>query len=252
MCDITKSKTNRIKLGYARVSTENQSLERQIKKFETLGINERDIFQDKFTGKEISRPGFNDLLKNAELLKDRGFEIDLYFDDISRFSRTSEEGQKLYYSLIEKGYNLIFIATPHINSYAMKERLNSIQNIDMENLGELGDAIKNLVIAVIKFQVATEFDRVQKDREEKVRMIKEGMKREEVKKKLGKRMIYPINLEEVFNLYFEKKITKVQIAKELIFDTKKGRRKGISRSTLYENWNKYLERIGVINDDEIN
>ena len=240
---ISKGKENTIRLAYARVSTEQQSLDRQIKKFKEIGINERDIFKDKFTGKEINRPAFNELLQNAELLKRRGFDIELYFDDISRFSRTSEEGQKLYYSLIEKGYKLVFIATPHINSEAMKERFNSIQNIDMKNLGEVGEAIKNLVIAVIKFQVATEFDRVQKDREEKVRMIKEGLKREDVKEKLGKRIIYPQNLEEVMKRYKNKEITKVEVAKELVFITNKGVRKGIARSRLYENWDKYVEYL---------
>ena len=236
---------NTIKLGYARVSTKDQNLSRQLKKFKEIGINDRDTYTDKFTGKEISRPGFDEFLRNADILLKRGFDVELYFDDISRFSRTSKEGQELYYNLIEKGYKLIFLSTPHINSEVIKERFQSIQNIDMNNLGELGDVIKNLVITVIKMQVATEFDRVQKDREEKIRMIEEGMARKEVKEKLGKRMIYPDNLEEVMTKYMNKEINKREICELLRFTSSKGVKVGLSRKQLYNNWDKYLEKIGV-------
>ena len=236
---------NTIKLGYARVSTKDQNLERQLKKFKDLGINDRDIYTDKFTGKEISRPGFDDFLYNVDVLRARGFDVELYFDDISRFSRTSKEGQELYYKLIEKGCKLIFLSTPHINSEVIKERFQSIQNIDMNNLGALGDVIKNLVVTVIKMQVATEFDRVQKDREEKIRMTEEGMARKEVKEKLGKRMIYPDNLEEVMARYLNKEINKREVCELFRFTTSRGIKVGLSRKQLYNNWDKYLEKIGM-------
>ena len=39
--------------GYARVSSKEQNEERQLKAFEELGINERDIFIDKQSGKDF-------------------------------------------------------------------------------------------------------------------------------------------------------------------------------------------------------
>lgn len=237
------SKVTIIRLAYARVSTKNQSLERQIKKFRELGIMERDIFSDKYTGGKMERPGFENFLETAEFLKSRGHEIELYFDDISRFSRTSKEGQELYYKLIEEGYRLIFLKTPYINSEAVKERLMSVQNIDVDNLGELGEAIKSLVTAMVKFQIASEFDRVQKERDDIVRRTKEGLARPEVKKKLGKQMIYPVNLEKVFERYFNKEINKGEVAEQLIFKTAKGERRGMCRSQLRANWDKYVEKF---------
>lgn len=245
MKGISVVKPSIIRLAYARVSTKNQSLERQLKKFRDLGIAERDIFSDKYTGGKMERPGFENFLGTASFLKERGYEIEMYFDDISRFARTSKEGQELYYNLIEEGYSLIFLKTPHINSVAVKERLMSVQNIDVNNLGELGEAIKNLVTAMIKFQVATEFDRVQKERDDIVRRTKEGLARPEVKKKLGKQVIYPINLKQVFTRYFNKEINKGGVASELIFKTSKGERHGMSRTQLRANWDKYLEKIGM-------
>lgn len=245
MSDIMVVNSDTIRLAYARVSTKNQSLERQVRKFRELGIDERDIYTDKYTGGKIERPGFNEFLRIAKVLKKRGFEVELYFDDISRFSRTSTEGQKLYYELMESGYKLIFLKTPHINSEAVKERMVATQNIDMNNLGKLGEAIKNLVTVVIEMQVATEFDRVQKEREDISRRTKEGLLRPEIKKKLGKQTLYPVNLEKVVERVLNKEITKTQAAKEMIFETKNGKRYGMSRSQLMNNWDKYLEKIGV-------
>ena len=51
-----------MKFGYARVSTNDQSLERQIKALKDAGIDEQNIFSDKISGAKESRPGLDDLL----------------------------------------------------------------------------------------------------------------------------------------------------------------------------------------------
>lgn len=48
--------------GYARVSTKDQNLNRQIAALQAEGIDERDIFADKKSGKDFDRPEFNSLL----------------------------------------------------------------------------------------------------------------------------------------------------------------------------------------------
>jgi len=59
--------TNKI-FGYARVSTKEQNLDRQIKAFTDLGIDERDIIIDKESGKNVNRKGYQSL-KNGMLRK---------------------------------------------------------------------------------------------------------------------------------------------------------------------------------------
>lgn len=49
--------------GYARVSSKDQNEERQIVSFKEYGINERDIYIDKQSGKDFDRKQFN-ILKN--------------------------------------------------------------------------------------------------------------------------------------------------------------------------------------------
>lgn len=51
-----------MKFGYARVSTADQSLGRQIEALKAQGIEERNIFTDKISGVKESRPGLDDML----------------------------------------------------------------------------------------------------------------------------------------------------------------------------------------------
>lgn len=47
--------------GYIRVSSKDQNLDRQIEAMEAQGINERDIYQDKQSGKDTNRPQYQAL-----------------------------------------------------------------------------------------------------------------------------------------------------------------------------------------------
>ena len=51
---------------YARVSTTEQNLDRQVELFRSLGADDRDIITDKQSGKSLDRTGYN-ALKNAIL-----------------------------------------------------------------------------------------------------------------------------------------------------------------------------------------
>lgn len=74
--------------GYIRVSTKDQNEARQLKEMGELGIDERDIFIDKESGKDFSRPQY-------QTLKARLREGDLlYIKSIDRFGRNSKEIMK--------------------------------------------------------------------------------------------------------------------------------------------------------------
>ena len=51
---------------YARVSTKDQNLDRQIAAFEAMGATDRDIITDKESGKDLDRKGYQ-ALKNVLL-----------------------------------------------------------------------------------------------------------------------------------------------------------------------------------------
>ncbi|MDN6159798.1 MAG: recombinase family protein, partial [Staphylococcus equorum] len=50
-----------MKIGYARVSTQDQKLENQIEELQKAGAEK--IYQEKFTGTTTQRPVFNELLQ---------------------------------------------------------------------------------------------------------------------------------------------------------------------------------------------
>lgn len=67
---------------YARVSTSEQNLARQIEAFKALGADEREIVTDKQSGKDLDRPGYQSL-KNV-LLRDGDTLVVKSFDRLSR------------------------------------------------------------------------------------------------------------------------------------------------------------------------
>ncbi|MBR0221821.1 MAG: recombinase family protein, partial [Synergistaceae bacterium] len=74
--------------GYARVSTQQQNIERQVR---NILSEDKDaiIVRETYTGKIISRPEFEKLLKTVKP------GDTLIFDSVSRMSRNAEEGFKL-------------------------------------------------------------------------------------------------------------------------------------------------------------
>lgn len=68
--------------GYARVSTREQNLDRQIEALKQCGIDERDIITDKASGKDLNRQGYQSL-KNT-MLRDNDTLIIKSLDRLSR------------------------------------------------------------------------------------------------------------------------------------------------------------------------
>ena len=68
--------------GYARVSTREQHLDRQLKALMDAGVEERDIIMDKVSGKDLEREGYRSL-KN-HFLRDGDTLIVKSLDRLSR------------------------------------------------------------------------------------------------------------------------------------------------------------------------
>ncbi len=82
------------KIGYARVSTEDQSLELQIDALEKEGCEQ--IFQDKMSGRTTNRPQFNECLKYLRT----GDTLVVY--KLDRLGRTTKQLINLVSELQEK------------------------------------------------------------------------------------------------------------------------------------------------------
>lgn len=80
--------------GYARVSTKDQNLARQLKDFEEMGIKNRFIIKDEQSGKDFNRKGYNSLVGteyNAPLLHEGDL---LVIHSIDRMGRNYTEIQE--------------------------------------------------------------------------------------------------------------------------------------------------------------
>ena len=80
--------------GYARVSTKEQNLARQLKDFEKMGIDKRFIIVDEQSGKDFNRKGYNSLVGteyNAPLLHEGDLMV---IHSIDRMGRDYTEIQE--------------------------------------------------------------------------------------------------------------------------------------------------------------
>lgn len=95
-----------VELGYARVSTVKQNLERQIAALHDAGISDERVFTDKKTGATVERNGLNALLKYAR----KGDTLVVY--TLDRLGRNLREVLNLVHDLDERGVAVRSIADP--------------------------------------------------------------------------------------------------------------------------------------------
>lgn len=114
--------------GYARVSSREQHLDRQIEALRGHGIDERDIISDKQSGKDFDRPGYIALMGGMLRRGDT-----LVIKELDRLGRDYEMIKDEWQKLRQLGIDVIVLDTPIINT-ANKSDLekNLISNIVFE------------------------------------------------------------------------------------------------------------------------
>ena len=167
-------------VGYARVSTEKQKLDRQI-----ANLKERYpdivIVSEVFTGSTDNRPKWKKLMRQCKA----GNVKKLVFDEVSRFSRNAEEAIVEYKELYSLGIEMEFIKEPHINSSVYRqasERRIEIATESMDSdtanlINTVIDGLNDYLMAVAEKQIYLAFDHAQKERELLSKRTSEGLKR---------------------------------------------------------------------------
>lgn len=87
-----------MKLGYARVSTNDQKLETQIELLKSAGAEE--IYQEKFTGTTTDRPEFTKLIHLLQR------DDCLIVTKLDRFARNTREALEIIQQLFDRGINV--------------------------------------------------------------------------------------------------------------------------------------------------
>lgn len=84
-------------IGYARVSTVDQNLDRQIDQLIEKGVDKRNIYQEKVTGTKKDRPALNKMLDELQ-------EGDVVLiTDLTRISRSTPDLLAIFDKIKEKG-----------------------------------------------------------------------------------------------------------------------------------------------------
>lgn len=177
--------------GYCRVSSKEQNEERQIIAFKELGINERDIYIDKQSGKDFNREQYN-------LMKHNLRENDLLvIKSIDRLGRN-------YNMIIEEWRDI----TKNIKADI---KVIDMPILDTSNNKELlGNVISDIVLGLLSYVAETERTFIRQRQREGIDIAKnKGIKfgRPRIKK--------PINFDYVVNRWKNKEMSTKEALMEL-------------------------------------
>lgn len=170
---------------YARVSTTEQNLDRQIELFRSLGAEDRDIITDKQSGKSLDRTGYN-ALKNA-ILRAGDTLVIKSLDRLSR-SKTDIKNELKYFK---------------DNNIRLKVADLPTTMIDLaDEQSWVIDMVNNILIEVLSSIAEQEYNTIHQRQSEGIAAAKAKGKH------LGRpKLIKPDNWDSVISEYKENRIT---------------------------------------------
>ena len=186
--------------GYARVSTCDQNENRQIIALKEMGVPEKNIFLDKFSGKDFDRPQYKKLLKK---LDDNSV---LYIKSIDRLGRSYRDLSEQWRIITkDKGADIVVVDMPILDTRREK------------NL--LGTLISDLVLALLSYVAECEYQSIHQRQAEGIAAAKaRGVHFGRMSRPL------PDNFQEVYQKWKHKKISVSKAAEEC----------GMPQTTFYE------------------
>ena len=154
--------------GYCRISTKQQSIDRQIRNIKNE-YSTAVIVTEAYSGTTINRPEWNKLYKKAKT----GDTI--VFDSVSRMSRNADEGFALYEELYNKGIELVFLKEPHINTAIYKKALQNNVSMTGTNVDYILEGVNKYLMALAKEQIRIAFEQSEKEVEDLHQRTREGI-----------------------------------------------------------------------------
>lgn len=186
-------------VGYARVSTKEQNLDRQLAALRQF-VDDEFIVKDKASGKDFDRPGYQSLKHGIGKLV-RGDT--LYIKSLDRLSRNKDEAKKELQYFKENGIRLKIIDLP-----------TTMADFP-DNQAWVLDMVTNILIEVYTSIAENERETIRKRQREGLdAMPIDNMTGKKRSKKTGRcigrpRSSYPPNWNEVYTKWKSKEITAV-------------------------------------------
>lgn len=136
------------RIGYARVSSKDQNLERQLLALEECSK----IFSDKLSGKDIQRPQLQEMLN---FIRENDIVV---VSELDRLGRNNEDLTAVMNAIQEKGATLEILNLP------------TLKGIEDDNLRRL---INNLIIEIYKYQAESERERIKERQQQGIDLAKD-------------------------------------------------------------------------------
>lgn len=186
--------------GYIRVSSLDQNIDRQLQEMLDIGINERDIYIDKQSGKDFERPKYKALktvLRSGDIV---------YIKSIDRFGRNSREIKREWEEITQEiGADIKVMDMPLLDTTQYKDLI--------------GNFVSNLVLEVLSFVAEQERENIKQRQQEGIKIAKSKGKH------LGRpKAVFPEHWEAVYKDWKSNDITAVKAMEKL----------GLKKSTFYK------------------
>jgi DNA invertase Pin-like site-specific DNA recombinase len=177
---------------YARVSSKDQSLERQIAAAKEIGIEDDYMFIEKASGKDFKRPEYQlmkRMFRNGDVL---------YIKSLDRLGRNKQMILDEWQELIKiKKIDIVVLDMPLLNTMKYKD-LNGIESL-----------ISDLILQLLSYMAEDERKRIKERQEEGIKLaISNGIK-------FGRRkLLIDENFKSIYNDWKQNKITAVEAMKK--------------------------------------
>ena len=166
-------------VGYARVSTPTQRLNRQVDNLKKA-YEDITVIAESGSGKDQNRPKWKKIMESCR----QGKISKLVFDEVSRFGRNTDEAIAQYKELFELGVELEFLKEPHINSEVFrqaKEKKISIDTSSMDNetanlINAVISGLNEYLMSVAEKQIFLAFEHAERERQLLSQRTSEGLK----------------------------------------------------------------------------
>lgn len=146
------------KFGYIRVSSKDQNEARQLEAMKEIGIEEREIFMDKQSGKDFNREKYQAMktcLREGDIL---------YIHSLDRFGRNKDEIENEWKDITKNiKADIVVLDMPLLDTTKYKDRMGSF--------------ISDLVLQILSWMAQEERDRIKKRQEEGIKIaLEQGVK----------------------------------------------------------------------------
>lgn len=154
--------------GYCRISTKQQSIERQIRNIKAE-YPQAVMVEEIFTRTSLNRKEWQKLFHKVK----EGDTI--VFDSVSRMSGNAEDGFGAYEILYTRGVELVFLKEPHINTETYKKALESNIALTGTTVDYILEGINKYLMALAKEQIRLAFEQSEKEVQDLHQRTKEGI-----------------------------------------------------------------------------